>query len=153
MRCRKMEGIRSAGLIICILMVLMAYLKQAIPKGKSLYLMKAIISIFILLSIISSVRGISWKGLEGLINGSYSQSNEVWENAADLMEKGLLDEFQRYLDDENIDGQVLEVQVKGSLDDFRIDFVKVAGKESSTAKKLLAGRYQIGLNLIEAVDE
>ena len=115
--------------------------------------MKAIISIFILLSIISSVRGISWKGLEGLINGSYSQSNEVWENAADLMEKGLLDEFQRYLDDENIDGQVLEVQVKGSLDDFRIDFVKVAGKESSTAKKLLAGRYQIGLNLIEAVDE
>ncbi len=148
-----MEGIRSAGLIICILMVLMAYLKQAIPKGKSLYLMKAIISIFILLSIISSVRGISWKGLEDLINGSYSKNDEVWENAADLMEKGLLDEFQRYLDDENVEGQVLEVQVEGSLDDFRIDFVKVAGKESSTAKKLLAGRYRIGLNLIEAVDE
>ena len=40
-----MAEIKSIGLIICILMVLMAYLKQAIPRGKTTYLMKAIISI------------------------------------------------------------------------------------------------------------
>lgn len=148
-----MDGIRSAGLIICVLMVLMAYLKQAIPKGKSLYLMKAIISVFILLSIISSVKGISWHGLEGLINGSYSQSEEVWENSAALIEEGLMDEFQRFLDDENIAANILKVKVSGKLDDFKIDYVKVAGKDHIIAKKLLAGRYQIGLNLIEAVDE
>lgn len=146
-----MEGIRSAGLIICILMVLMAYLKQAIPRGKTTYLMKAIVSVYILLCVVNAVRGISWKGLEDLFNRSYVHSEEVFEKTADLMEDGLKKEFQQYLESVELSAVVLSVEVSGELDSFRISGVFLTGEDAESAKNLLAGRYEIGLNLVEVV--
>ncbi len=148
-----MEGWRSAGLLICILMVLMAYLKQSIPKGKSAYLMKAIISVFILLSIVNGIRNMSWRGLEGLLNRSYAHNEAIWENTASMMEEGLKGEFQRFLDEEKIDALVISVDVVGAAEAFSIEGVIISGMDRELAAKLISSRYQIGLEKIEVVND
>ena len=89
-----MDDIKSAGLILCILMLLMTYLKQAVPRGKLNYLMKAVISVFILLSIINGFRHFDLQSLKTLFDQSYTHSDEVWTRAADLVAEGLLREFE-----------------------------------------------------------
>ena len=148
-----MGGIRSFGLVICVLMVLMAYLKQTIPRGKTTFLMKAIVSLYILLSIIFAVKEMSWKGLERLLNSSYTHNDTIFEQSADLMEEGLKEEFMRYLQSVELNAQIYSVSVIGELDEFKISKVQIFGPDAEIAQKLLAGRYKIGLNLIEVVDE
>lgn len=148
-----MKEIKSIGLIICILMVLMAYLKQAIPRGKTTFLMKAIVSIFILLSIIDGVRNFDFASVKELLASGYSQDNEVWENSAELISQGLRDEFENYLAEEGLDAEVCSVHVTVDQNGFEIDQVIVAGKDAETARNLLAGRYQIGISYIEVQNE
>ena len=148
-----MNDIKSAGLLICILMVLMAYLKQAIPKGKSTYLMKAIISIFILLSVVQGIRNLNFESLKTLFYSGYSRSNEVWSQAAEMIEVGLKEEFQNYLEAEEINALVVSVSVEVNQETFEIKKVIVSGNEAETARNLLAGRYQIGIAYIEVKNE
>ncbi|MBQ8894247.1 MAG: hypothetical protein IJ043_07555 [Clostridia bacterium] len=148
-----MEEIKSFGLIICVLMVLMAYLKQAIPKGKTTYLMKAIISIFILISIVNAVRTFDVKALTDLMNSSYTGNEEIWSRSAELVAEGLYTEFNRFLTDENIHAKVEKVEVDASEDSFEIQKIIVSGQEAETARNLLAGRYQIGIIYIEVKNE
>lgn len=148
-----MDGIRSAGLLVCILMVLMAYLKQMIPKGKTTFLMKAIISLFILLSIVQGLFNINWRDLESLFERVYTRNDDVWEQAADSMEDGLKSEFNRYLEDEDVDAWVTEIEISSLAESFSIDRVQIYGSEQDFAAKLLAGRYMIDLEKIEVTHE
>ncbi len=148
-----MEDIKSAGLVICILMVLMAYLKQIIPRGKTTHLMKAIISVFIMISIVDGVRSFDFTSFKALMDRSYSHNEEVWSKAADLIADGLMKEFQNFLVNEHIDAEVKAVTVEGSVDLFEIKKVIVSGAEAETARNLLAGRYQIGIAYIEVKNE
>lgn len=148
-----MAEIKSIGLIICILMVLMAYLKQAIPRGKTTYLMKAIISIFILLSIFEGIRNFNFNSLRDLLDSSYAQNDEVWAKSARLIEDGLKKEFTHFLIDEGVMATVESITVEGNQDAFEIRKVIVSGQDAQTAKNLLAGRYQIGIAYIEVKNE
>ncbi len=148
-----MSTIKSVGLIICILMVLMAYLKQVIPRGKTTYLMKAIISIFILLSFINGVKNFDFQSIQDLIQRPYSHNEEVWTKAAELIEEGLEKEFQNFLDGEEVDAEVKGVAVDGNQDSFKVKKVILSGRDSEAARNLIAGRYQIGLAYFEVQNE
>lgn len=148
-----MNEIKSIGMIICILMVLMAYLKQVIPRGKTTYLMKAIVSIFILLSIADGIRQFDFNAIKALMDRTYSRNEEVWSKAADLIGDGLQKEFESYIDGEGLDAEVRDVTVKGDQDSFEITKVIVTGTDAETARNLLAGRYQIGIAYIEVKNE
>lgn len=148
-----MTEIKSAGLMVCILMVLMAYLKQAIPRGKTTYLMKAIISIFILLSVVQGVMKFDFHTLKSTFESSYTPNEEVWKKTAEMVSTGLKDEFEMFLKKQNINATVLCVDVAGNQDGFHIERVIVSGGEAETAKELLAGRYQIGIAYIEVQNE
>lgn len=148
-----MDQIKSIGLIICILMLLMAYLKQAIPRGKTTYLMKAIISIFILLSIVQGVLEFDFSKLKTTLENGYSHDDQVWHKAAELIGDGLIKEFENFLIEQNVDAQVNEVVVEGNQDQFEIKKVIVSGNGAETARNLLAGRYQIGIAYIEVKNE
>lgn len=148
-----MSQIRSIGLIICILMVLMAYLKQAIPRGKTTYLMKSIISIFILLSIVRGVLDFDFSALKIAIESSYSRNDAVWNQTAAMIEEGLKNEFKNFLIEQEVDAEVQKVTVSGNQDGFVVKKIIVSGKNAETAKKLLSGRYQIGIAYIEVQNE
>lgn len=148
-----MNEIKSIGLIICILMVLMAYLKQAIPQGKTTYLMKAIISVFILLSIIEGVLEFDFNSVKELLDSSYEKNEKIWSESAELVSSGLQKEFQRYLNDEEIQAEVHQVIVEADHESFEIKKVVVFGADATSARNLLAGRYQIGLAYIEVKNE
>ena len=148
-----MTEIKSAGLTVCILMVLMAYLKQAIPRGKTTYLMKAIISVFILLSVVQGVMRFDFDTLKNSFDGSYARNEEVWEKTAEMVSAGLKNEFEMFLQKQKINARVLNVYVEGNQDGFHIKKVIVSGAEAETAKKLLAGRYQIGIAYVEVQNE
>ena len=148
-----MDEIKSVGVVICLLMVLMAYLKQAIPRGKTTYLMKAIISIFVLLSILDGVIHFNFNAIKDLVDRSYSRNEEVWDNAAELVADGLQREFDSYIQNQGIRAEVAEIQVDGNQDTFEIKKVILSGTEAETARNLLAGRYQIGIAYIEVKNE
>ena len=140
-----MNQIRSLGLIVCVLMVLMAYLKQAIPKGKITYLMKAIISIFILLSLIDGIKGFDLNSLKNLMGEN--QNNNVMNEATMVIEQGLKDEFNRFLKEQNIDATVERISVGG--DGYEILRVVLSGADAEGARRIIAGRYQVGISNIE----
>ena len=144
-----MNQIRSLGLIVCVLMVLMAYLKQAIPKGKITYLMKAIISIFILLSLVDGIKSFDLNSLKNLI--FENQNNMVSEEATELIEQGLMKEFNRFLKEQNISATVEKVSVKG--DGHEISNVVLSGPDAEGARRIIAGRYQVGISNIEVKNE
>ncbi len=144
-----MNQIRSLGLIVCVLMVLMAYLKQAIPRGKISYLMKAIISIFIMLSLINGIRNFDLDSLKNLI--AQNQDNEVLEEAKTVIEQGLIEEFNRFLLEQNIDAMVERISVEG--DGYVISKVVLSGPNAEGARRIIAGRYQIGISNIEVKNE
>ena len=148
-----MTEIKSIGLIICILMVLIAYLKQVIPRGKTTYLMKAIISIFILLSIVQGVLNFDFSTFRSTLESAYSRNEEVWSKTAEMIGDGLIEEFQHFLWEQGVDAQVKEVSVEGNQDGFEIKKVLVSGVDAQTARNLLAGRYQIGIAYIEVENE
>ncbi len=148
-----MEEIKSAGLIICLLMVLMAYLKQAIPKGKTTNLMKAIISIFILLSVIEGISKINFESVKNLLDSSYVNNDEVWQKSTKLIADGLKKEFAQFLEEEEVVATVEQVTVEGNQDTFEVKSVILSGKDAEIAKNLLAGRYQIGIAYIEVKNE
>ncbi len=148
-----MNEIKSIGMTICIMMVLMAYLKQAIPKGKTTYLMKAIISVFILLSVVNGIRTFDFHSVKEFLNRPYTNNEEVWKNAAEMVADGLMSEFQNYLSKENISAEVQGVTVEVNEDRFVIKKVIVSGTDAENARNLLAGRYQIGIAYIEVKNE
>jgi len=148
-----MEKIKSIGLVICMLMVLMAYMKQMIPYGKTTLLMNSIVSVFILLSIIDGFKTVDFGSFKSFFERSYSHNAEVWDNAAVMIEDGLRDEFQRYLKNERIVAEVIDVTVERSSDEFEIKKVIVSGSDAETARNLLSGRYQIGIAYIEVKNE
>ncbi len=148
-----MDQIKSIGLIICVLMVLMAYLKQAIPRGKITYLMKAIISIFILLSLVQGVMSFDFQALKQAMNSTYNRNEAVWDQTATMIEEGLRKEFENFLDQQSLEAEVKSVNVNGDQNGFRIEKVVLSGIRAETAKKLLAGRYQIGIAYIEVQNE
>lgn len=144
-----MNQIRSLGLIVCVLMVLMAYLKQAIPKGKITHLMKAIVSIFILLSLIDGIKKFDLNSLKYLI--SENQNNMVSEEATVVIEQGLKEEFNRFLKEQNINATVEKVSVEGV--GYEISNVVLSGSDAEGARRIIAGRYQIGISNIEVKNE
>lgn len=148
-----MSDVKGVGLIICILMVLMAYLKQVIPRGKMTQLMKAIISVFILLSFINGVKNFNFKSIQHMLERNYTNNDEVWSKAADLIGSGLEKEFQSFLNNEKIEAEVNNVMVDGEGDSFEVRKVILSGRDAETARNLLAGRYQIGLAYFEVQNE
>lgn len=148
-----MSELKSIGLIICILMILMAYLKQAIPKGKTAYLMKTIVSVFILMSIVDGVHHFDFSSVKALTDSSYAQNDEVWTKASSLIGEGLQKEFQGFLDREQIKATVISVTVEGDQDSFLIKSVVMSGEQAETARNLIAGRYNIGIAYIEVKNE
>lgn len=148
-----MSDIKGVGIIICLLMVLMTYLKQVIPKGKSIYLMKGIISVFILLSFFDSLKNFDLRSIMSITDYSYSYNEEVWDKAAELIADGLKSEFKYFLESEKINAEVSEVRVEGNQDTFEVKKVILSGTDAETARNLLAGRYQIGIAYIEVKNE
>ena len=148
-----MDQIKKIGLVICILMLMMAYLKQVIPRGKIAHLMKAIISIFILISVIQGVMDFDFNALKNVVENTDTHSEEIWESAADMVEEGLKKEFSDFLKTQNITATIYDVQVSGDQSGFKIESVLIGGTEGQTAKNLIAGRYQVSLLDIEVQNE
>ncbi len=148
-----MSQIRGFGLIVCLLMVLMAYLKQAIPRGKTTYLMKAIISVFILVSILRGMMSLDFEAIKKALASEYTYETGDWDKTTELICEGLKREFQNYLNENEIQAKVDRVEVAGDYEGFSITKVILSGVEGQNAKNLLAGRYQIGLLYFEVKNE
>lgn len=146
-----MKGIKELGLIICLMMVLMAYLKQSIPQGKTAQLMRGIISVFILLSVIQGVRSFDFQTVRYFAENQ--NNGEVWERTAQQVEKGLQEEFNAFLKEQSVYAAVQLVSVDTSNETFAINRVVLCGKDGETAKKILSARYGIGSQCIEVMNE
>lgn len=142
-----MDVIKRFGLIVCILMVLMAYLKQAIPRGRTLALMRTVISIFILISVIDGVRNLDFGDLMSLFDQPYISSHQDAENE---IATGLCDEFNGFLSDQKIDATVKSIMVN---EDAQIIELRISGPDGAMAKELLAARYYIEKQNIEVTNE
>ena len=70
-----------------------------------------------------------------------------------MVSAGLKNEFEMFLQKQKINARVLNVYVEGNQDGFHSKKVIVSGAEAETAKKLLAGRYQIGIAYVEVQNE
>ena len=146
-----MDAIKSLGLIISLLMVLMAYIKQLIPDGKVNGLMKMILAIFILLSMIEGVRNFDFSKIRLIYDESYNDNS--WNETIDLMESGLVDEMNNFLKNQAVSAEVLKIEVKLINDNFKISHVCLKGYDSQAAKNMLAGRYQLNKDDIEVKNE
>ena len=142
-----MDVIKRIGLIICILMVLMAYLKQAIPRGKIMMLMRSIISLFILVSIIDGVRNLNFDQLKNIFDQPFQN---VAEDSASEIAKGLINEFNVFLMDQGLNSKVINITVS---DESRVTYVKLTGHDSTVAKELISARYHIKKQNIEVKNE
>lgn len=146
-----MGAIKSLGLIISLLMVLMAYIKQMIPEGKANGLMKMILTLFILLSMIEGVRNFDFSKVRLIYEESYNENS--WNETIDLMESGLVDEMNNFLKNQAVSAEVLTIEVKLENENFKISHISLKGYDSQTAKNLIAGRYQINKDDIEVKNE
>ena len=146
-----MEVIKSFGLIISLLMVLMAYIKQLIPDGKASGLMKMILAIFIMLSMIEGVRKFDLSKIQSVYEKSYNI--DFWNETADLIENGLVDEMNSFLKEQDVSAEVLEVEMEVEDENFKIIHIDLKGFDSEFAKNIIAGRYQIDRDNIEVKNE
>ncbi len=146
-----MDAIKSLGLIISLLMVLMAYIKQLIPEGKVNGLMKMILAIFILLSMIEGVRNFDFSKVRLIYEKSYSDN--IRSETVDLIESGLIDEMNNFLANQAISAKVLKIEVQLINDNFEISHIALSGYDSQAAKNILSGRYQINKDNIEVKNE
>ncbi len=142
-----MDIIKHFGLIVCLLMVLMAYLKQAIPRGKTTVLMKSIISIFILISIVDGVRTMDLNRLKDIFDQPY---NIISDETFSEIGEGLKDEFNSFLENQGIDAEVMEIKMDRNV---VVEKVILVGNEWRNAKELLSARYQIEKQNIEVKNE
>ncbi len=142
-----MDIIKRFGLIVCLLMVLMAYLKQTIPRGKTMILMRSIISVFILISIVDGVRTLDFEGIKEIFDRPYQL---VADDTLNEIELGLKNEFNAFLDEQGIDAVVNEVEME---ENSIIKYVRIIGSEGNMAKQLLSARYQIHQQNIEVKNE
>lgn len=148
-----MAEIKGFGLLVCLLMVLMAYLKQMLPRGKTMLIMRSVITLFILLSVVEGIQKFDFGALESLVDISYSKNEDVWDQASDAVANGLLHEFNGYLADEGVQCDVITVEVHGDQAGFKVNRVVLMGSEVGAAKNLIAARYQIGLSDFEVMYE
>ncbi len=146
-----MEAIKSLGLIISLLMVLMAYIKQLIPDGKVNGLMKMILSVFILLSMIDGVRNFDFSKVKLIYEQSYTDT--LGNDTVDLIESGLIDEMNNFLKNQKISARVLDIEVGLINDNFEISHIVLNGYDSKVAIDFLSGRYQIEKGNIEVKNE
>lgn len=146
-----MDAIKSLGLIISLLMVLMAYIKQLIPEGKVNGLMKMILAIFIMLSMIEGVRSFDFSKIRLIYEKSYSDS--IGNETVDLIESGLIDEMNNFLEDQAVSAEVSAVKVQLINNHFEISNITLIGYDSQAAKNILSGRYQINKDNIEVKNE
>ena len=144
-----MAEIKGFGLIVCILMVLMAYLKQAIPRGKMTVLMKSVITVFILLSIAEGIMNFDYSAVESLIGFTYSENAAAWSQATNIIADDLKREFAAFLADQSIEARIVSVSVISEEERFVITQVVVEGEEATIAAGLLNARYQIAPDKIE----
>ncbi len=146
-----MDAIKSLGLIISLLMVLMAYIKQMIPDGKVNGLMKMILAIFILLSMIEGVRNFDFSKIRWTYEESYNDNS--WNETIDIMESGLVDEMNNFLKNQAVSAEVLTIEVEMINENFKISHIGLKGNDSQMAKNMIAGRYQINKEDIEVKNE
>ncbi len=146
-----MDAIKSLGLIISLLMVLMAYIKQLIPEGKVNGLMKMILAIFILLSMIEGVRNFDFSKIRLIYETSYN--DRIGKETLNIIESGLIDEMNNFLEDQAVSAEVLKIKVQLINDNFKISYIALSGYDSQAAKNILSGRYQINKDNIEVKNE
>lgn len=146
-----MDAIKSLGLIISLLMVLMAYIKQLIPDGKVNGIMKMILATFIMLSMIEGVRNFDFSKVRLIYEKSYN--DDTWNETVDLIESGLMNEMNDFLEDQAISAEVLTVEVQLMSDKFEISQIILSGNDIQAAKNILSGRYQINKDNIEVKNE
>lgn len=146
-----MDAIKSLGLIISLLMVLMAYIKQLIPDGKVNGIMKMILATFIMLSMIEGVRNFDFSKVRLIYEKSYN--DDAWNETVDLIESGLMNEINDFLEDQAISAEVLTVEVQLMSDKFEISQIILSGTDTQAAKNILSGRYQINKDNIEVKNE
>ncbi len=135
------------------LMVLMAFLKQIIPHGKMSQLMKAIVSVFILLSIVEGVMNFDFNAVADLVEYTYVENASIWDDTARMIGDGLRREFEQYLSAEKIDAKIISVAVEGDQQGFDIIGIKLSGTGANTARNLISARYQIDIGTIEVINE
>lgn len=146
-----MEAIKSLGLIVSLLMVLMAYIKQLIPDGKVNGLMKMILAVFVLLSMIDGVRNFDYSKIQLIYEQSYNDNIE--NETVNLIEKGLTDEMNSFLENQRVSAEVLKIEVCLTNDNFEISHIVLSGYDSQAARNILSGRYQINKGNIEVKNE
>lgn len=146
-----MDAIKSLGLIISLLMILMAYIKQLIPDGKVNGLMKTILAVFILLSMIEGVRNFDFSKIQLIYEESYD--DDSWNETIDLIEDGMIDEMNTFLGEQKINAYVSDVGVQRNNDAFEITYVCISGNDFQIAKNILSSRYQIDKANIEVKNE
>lgn len=139
-----MVVIKELGYTICVAMVLMVYLKQLMPSSKNAVIVKAIISVFILFSVIASVRQLDWKS-----NVPMPTRNSR-DDIIERVESGLMEEYNRFLKEQQINANVYDLVLD---DQYRVISLQITGEERSMGRDLLSARYQIDQAKIEVKDE
>ena len=145
-----MEVIKRAGLIICILMVLLAYLKQTIPAGKTMGAMKAIVSVFILISMVDGILTMDHDALREFFSSSYGAD---WGAIDSELSDGIQNEYNSFLVQMGVDAKVNFVSLKELQNEIKIKKIYLTGADALAAKQLLAARYQIEPECIEVRNE
>ena len=148
-----MNGVKSLGLILCMLMIFMAYLKQIIPKGRAALLMKTIISVFIIVSTFEAFKSVNLSNIKAIFESEFASDANAWNKTIDLVEDGLVDEMNSFLNQHEIQAVVEEIKLVNTLDLYEFSKVIISGVDAEMARTFLSGRYQIDQLCIEVRNE
>lgn len=148
-----MEIIKKLGLLFCVLMVLSAYIRHVIPKGKMNRLMNTVVSLFVMVSLITGFSQINFERVKLFVDPSNYQNEDDWADYKKKIEEGLRNEFSDYIASNGLDASVQTVILANTRKEYKISMVQISGQEAITARELLAGRYNIEKENIEVIDE
>lgn len=144
-----MDGLLTVALNIFLLMLIGGIVENIIPENKFASLIKPAISLAIILTVIVYIKNFNFDNAYNFDVESYDiNTQDVWdkqaENCEAILEEKILEDCLLY----NINIDAIDISVKYDSNRFKIEQVKITGKEKISAKNYISGKYNIGLAYI-----
>ena len=148
-----MEVLKNVFFTFCIIIVICEILKKIIPKGEISKYANVIISIFIILCLINTVKKISNMDIkifdDTYKNQSYQISKDkLWENAINSSEQNYKKIIENYLSENGIGGVDVDVNLSLKGEQIEIENINLYGENAYHTKNIIAGHFNIPLNKI-----
>ena len=150
----RMNELLTITLNIFLLILIGALIEGLMPDNKFIVLLKPAISIAIILTVITYIKNIKLTSDYDFNTQDYSINiEEVWENQAKncevILEKTMLEDCHSY----NLNIDKVEVDIDFNNNSFKINNIKISGKEKISAKNYISGKYNIGLAYISTDED